>query len=468
MARISDWLAGHIGFPTVQCAKGLWRGAGVWPMRKLRLFQRLAHAEPHVWQAHRNQRLKLVLSHALQGIPFYQYLNTRLVDVAQQDPMAALTDFPVLTKRDFQEHGEELLATDIPQRRIKVNYSGGSTGEPTRFYQDRARNVIRQLGAIRDQMYTGWKPGERIGLIWGADPAFFWETSLLYAVQNAIAERFLGLNAYEMTPHTMLAFLSQLEEHKARLILAYTGAADEFAAFIEERGLVDRAHALDLHGVVCSAEKIYPSQRERIERVFGCKVFDRYGSREIDVAAMECRTHDGLHVSADNVVLEILDERGQPVPQGETGRVVVTDLWNLGFGLIRYDLDDWGQFLDDVPSPCPCGVTFPRIAPVEGRTWDFFRAIDGSLVHGQYVTALLFNLSGLKAFQIIQESLENFVILLVGNRDVVNPQLEGVLARVRERLPGTGVTIRYGDSIPLTSAGKRQFTICKVASNPKG
>ena len=462
MSRLGDWLAGHIGFPCVYHAKALWRRAAIWPMRQLRLFQRLARSEPKVWRSYRDQRLSALLEHVLQQIPFYEGLGGDLMDCVRRSPMEALRKLPVLTKRDLQEHEQELFAADVPRRRMHVNYSGGSTGEPTRFWQEHGRDVIRHLGAARDTMYTGWRPGRPVGLVWGAERDFFWKTSLVYRTQNAVAERFIGLNAFRMTEEALRRFLDDMERWRPSILLCYAGAVAEFAAFLEAEGLTGRARAVGLDGVVCSAEKLYPFQRLRIEEVFGCRAFDRYGSREMDVVAMECGAHDGLHVSADNVVVEILDEKNCPVPHGEEGRIVVTDLWNRGFALIRFDLGDLGRFMPAEEDPCPCGVTFPRLAAIEGRTSDLFILPDGSRMHGEYVTHLFYGVPGVREFQMVQETERRFTLSIVADGALVEPRLERILQELRERLQGAQINVRFCKELPRTQSGKRRFTISRI------
>jgi len=373
--------------------------------------------------------------------------------------MDALREFPILTKRLQQEHEGELFARDVDRRRMHIKYTGGSTGEPTRFWQDWCRDMVRELGAYRDEMYTGWRPGEGTGLIWYRETGWPWESSFLYRLMNAVAKAYVALNPFQMTPERMWEFLNLLERYRPVILRCETSAVYEFARFLEEERLTDRARALRLRGVVCSCENVYTFQRECIERLFGCKVFSLYGSREMHVVAMECAAHNGLHISADNVVVEILDDEGNPVPPGETGRIVVTDLWNLGFALIRYDLGDLGYFLREDKEPCPCGVTFPRLGGIVGRTLDFFTLKDGSRIYGLHFIHLLYGFPGVRKYQIVQETLDEFTLLIVGDRKLVEKGLPDLLKKFPA---GVKVNVRFCDEIPLTVGGKRHYVISRV------
>ena len=459
MPPVREWLVGHIGFPSFLAAKTLWRGGRVWPMGQLRLFQRLSRSEPRAWQRYRDRLLSALLDHALGQVPFYRGLEERLGGLARERPMEALRLFPIIAKRDQQERGEELLARDANRKRMHVNYTSDSTGEPARFWQDFRRDLIREIGAFRDEMYTGWRPGEPIGIIWSRDYDFPWESLPLYRLLNRLSKMYMTLSPYSVTPGTMREFLGVLERRRPGLLRCYSSAADEFAQFLEGDGLAARARALRLRGIVCSSEKLHELQRERIERVFGCKVFDLYATREMHVIAMECSAHRGLHVSADNVVVEVLDDDGQPVLPGESGRIVVTDLWNFGFALIRYDLGDVGSFLPPDEDPCPCGVTFPRLASVEGRSADYLTLEDGTRIHSGQLLHLFLGFPSVRMFQIVQETPSEFTVRVVGDRREVERGLPRVLAKFP---PGVAVNMRYCDEIPLTPGGKRAFIVSKV------
>ena len=120
-----------------------------------------------------------------------------------------------------------------------------------------------------------------------------------------------------------------------------------------------------------------PEQREFLEETFGGKVFNRYGCREISLLASECERHTGMHVNSDAVIVEIEPVAGMPE---NVGRVLVTDLLNRSMPLIRYEIGDFASWVDG--PACPCGRSLPRIAQIEGRSTDFLRLPDGTLISG--------------------------------------------------------------------------------------
>jgi phenylacetate-CoA ligase len=119
-----------------------------------------------------------------------------------------------------------------------------------------------------------------------------------------------------------------------------------------------------------------------IEEVFGCPVFNRYGCREVSVIASECSAHQGMHIMAEGLHVEIM-RGGMPAKIGEEGEIVVTDLLNRAMPLIRYRIGDVAAWEDGV---CPCGRGLPRIRRLMGRATDFLVGRDGRLVSGPFLT----------------------------------------------------------------------------------
>jgi phenylacetate-CoA ligase len=132
-----------------------------------------------------------------------------------------------------------------------------------------------------------------------------------------------------------------------------------FARFVRDEGI----GGIRPKGIISSAEVLTPENRELIETTFGCRVFDRYGCREVSVIASECGEHQGLHINADNLLVETVTDQG-PV-RGEDGEVLITDLRNFAMPLIRYRIKDVGRLL---PQACGCGRGLPLMRISGGRT----------------------------------------------------------------------------------------------------
>ena len=135
----------------------------------------------------------------------------------------------------------------------------------------------------------------------------------------------MWLDAGRLTEERMTQFHRQLHRFRPRIIQAYARAVVLFARYLQATGL----KAYRPHSIVTSAEILEAEDRDLLEEVFGCPVFNRYGCREVSVVASECSAHSGLHVMAEGLYLEIETPNGPAAP-GEMGAVLVTDLLNGG------------------------------------------------------------------------------------------------------------------------------------------
>src|SRR5262249_23980294 len=128
-------------------------------------------------------------------------------------------------------------------------------------------------------------------------------------------------------------------------------------------------------------------------------VFETYGSREFMLIGAECDRHQGLHLTAEHLLVEILDDAGRPTPEGEEGNVVVTDLFNYGMPFIRYVTRDRAV----APrGACSCGGGLPLLAKVVGRQLDILSTPDGRRIPGEFFPHLLKDFPAIRRFQVVQ------------------------------------------------------------------
>jgi phenylacetate-CoA ligase len=188
--------------------------------------------------------------------------------------------------------------------------------------------------------------------------------------------------------------------------------------------------------------------RERVERAFRAPVFDQYGCAEVPWIAGECPAYAGLHVNSDERLVEILDEQGRPVPAGTVGEVVITDLSNRAVPLVRYRLGDRAALLE---GECPCGVTLPLMTPVEGRSDDLVRLVDGRTVAPTWFRSwLALGDAPVRQYRVEQHADSSISLVIVPREgaDAVH-RLEQLRAAMAEEI-GAGAQLRLElvDSIP--------------------
>lgn len=404
------------------------------------------------------KRLHQLLEYANTHVPYYRDLFQEIgfhpLDFAT-DP-TCFRELPLLTKDIVRQNFERLITTDPSRQNIIFKAkTGGTTGEPMRFMQDRIYDDYRAAHIFHQMEWSGWQLGQPQGWLWGHVLAGTGseEGSAVGKLKDWIVGRFRS-NAFHLTPESMEQFASQLERHPQTVVWSYVSTMYRFAQFVQERD----CH-INLHAIYTAAEPLYDYQRQFIEDTFDCRVFNSYSSVEIGHIACECDRHNGLHIMTRNCVLEVLRD-GQPVPDGEEGEFVLTNLTNWSFPFIRYKIEDGGR---KCVQPCTCGRGLPMLEIVEGRVIDFFQTRDRGRMWGAFVVPMVPTLGKIKQYQIVQKSLDQLVFRIVSDGPIDELKFKEIQKACKIAL-GDNVEahIEYVDSLPITPTGKHRYVISEV------
>jgi phenylacetate-CoA ligase len=219
-----------------------------------------------------------------------------------------------------------------------------------------------------------------------------------------------------------------------------------------------------LHAVLTGGEQVFENQRALVREVFGVEPYSMYGASETYLLAAECEAHTGMHVFAQDIVLEIVDDDGSPVALGREGRVLVTSLHARAMPFIRYDIGDMGSY---ALAPCPCGRGMPLLDRLSGRRCDTIYTRSGGRIIGNGVERDGFASLGVTELQYVQEDLDHltarFVVpeaLTAQSQAAFRRQAIGMLRRSLG--PEITVMVELVDQIERTPAGKYVPVISKV------
>lgn len=398
-------------------------------------------------------RVKSLLQHAQEYCPYY----TRVFREVGFDPFRMrnideLRVVPRLTKHALINHRDELISRKHRIEDLNLNSTGGSTGLTVNYYQDRNWLTHQVAGERFYNSIAGWEAGCRAAYLWGApsdnDKA---KEGWKAGVKNLLMNSRL-FDSFDMSEDRMADYHHQLTRFAPDVMVCYAGSAYTLAKFLLAKGW--RAD-YPRRAIITSAETLTPEMRRTIEAAFSARVFNRYGSREVGVIGAECARHEGLHVNELDLFVES-DTSNNP-----EGELLVTSLQNFGMPLIRYEIGDVGALSSE---PCACGRAGDRISRLFGRTTDFFSTRDGRKIHGEYFTHLFYGLDAVRQFQLVQETLDSFVLRIVRNPEFWVPAVEDRIRAELQKVFGEAskLEIEYVDAIPVSASGKYRFTISKV------
>ena len=420
-------------------------------LKVLREIERAPFASLEAVAADQLSRLSALLSHAEARVPYYRELF-RSLGVRAND-IRTLQDFsrlPILTKDIIRERWRDLVREDVPLDRLMRHHSGGSTGIPLTFYRDRSYMDASDAGVFRILQQSGWRLGEMVAFFWGSNERLQKMSRAEFELRQQ-ARRTYQFDPFHSGPVEMEQWLHRWRTLGATVAFGYASTIARFAEFIESSG----RRVAPLRGAFTTAEKLYPAQREVIGRVFGCHVYDCYGSSEVQNIAAEC-PHGRMHINADFVVLEV-DRTG--VAPGAPTPLIATSLWNYAMPFIRYRNEDCADLLAD---RCDCGNNFPLMTLNVARVSDNFTMPDGRVVHGEFFTHLMYGSEGIVNFQFHQTTRDEITLWVVpgpGSPDARKRALQAAVDQITALTPlPVAVDVRETDAIPLSNAGKHRFT----------
>jgi len=403
-------------------------------------------------------KLKNLLEYAYANVPYYhrifKTLNMTPKDITTPDDFRKL---PLLDKEEIKNNISCIVSSNYRTKDLIPNSTGGSTGVNLNFFSD-GKNSGR-VGAIvlRNDNWAGLEIGDKKAVLWGSP----FDISLQGDLKNKINARLfrtLFLSSYHLSEENMFVYAKKLLRYKPKVIRGYPSPLCRFAKFLEENGI----EGINPKSLISSAEVLHDYQRELIESVFQCRVFNRYGCREFSTIAQECSEHSGMHINAEHVYVECLNGHGEPAAPGERGELATTNLDNYGMPFIRYRIGDIGVLSD---KKCNCGRGLPILEKIDGRVFDIVVGTNGRAVGGTFWTLLLRTaIKGIKQFQVVQESMSKIDIKVVPDESFEEGQISKLTNKIREYL-GEDMKINFQvvDIIPPTRSGKYRFVISKVA-----
>lgn len=402
-------------------------------------------------EALRLERLRTLLDEVNAHVPYYRDLFGKIgFHPSKLQQVTDLPCLPLLTKAEIRAHTDALRA-DNAVGLSRFN-TGGSTGEPLIFYIGRERVSHDVAAKWRATRWWGVDIGDPEIVLWGS-PIELGSQDRLRQIRDRLLRTQL-LPAFEMSPDKVEGFIATIRQVRPKMLFGYPSAFAHLATQAEAQGLV--MNDLGIKVAFVTSECLYEHQRERIERVFGCPVANGYGGRDAGFIAHQC-PHGGMHLTHEDIIVEIIDQHGRPVSTGQAGEIVVTHLATGDFPFIRYRTGDIG-ILDD--RTCPCGRTLPLIKDIQGRATDFLIAADGTVLHGLSLIYILRDLPGITQFKIVQESRLLTRILLVTEDRFDLLTSDTIRAGVKARLgKEVEVVIERVAQIPPETSGKYRYVV---------
>lgn len=408
-----------------------------WPAERIAAFQL--------------KRLRDLLQDVAANVPYYRDLFQQLgFDPASVQSTADLQHLPFLTKTTIRANTEALKHSHA-QGLARFN-TGGSSGEPLIFYIGTKRVSHDVAAKWRATRWWDVDIGDPEIVVWGS-PIELGTQDRIKAVRDKLLRTQL-LPAFEMSEAKLDQFIATIRSVRPRMLFGYPSALTHIAKHATKRGVA--MTDLGIKVAFVTSERLYDEQRSTIAQTFGCKVANGYGGRDAGFIAHECPAGN-MHLTADDIVVEIVNQAGQVQPRGVAGEIVVTHLSTNDFPFIRYRTGDIGVL---GATPCPCGRGLPLLQDIQGRSTDFVVAADGTVMHGLSLVYILRDLPGVRFFKVVQESRALTRVMLVTDELFASDSVPKIVSGFKQRLGAdVQVVVDLVDNIPAEKSGKFRYII---------
>jgi phenylacetate-CoA ligase len=413
------------------------------------------------------QKLQRLVKEAYENCPYYAELFDR--EGIKPENVQSPADFariPPLTKPDIRKHRKELLSRKADKKTLSESATAGSTDVPLQFWRSKETVCTKwaQTGSLNK--WYGWEIGDKAAYLWAATQDFYLPKSLKGKIREFLTSQDVMLPARPLSREILENYRQKLVHYSPEFLQGYPQSLHLLAAQIES-GQDQRAEGIwaakpfpELRAIISTAEPLYDFQRQKLEEVFSCDVYDRYGAREIGLIATECPQAHSLHINTEGVYLEVV-AKGRPGGENEIGEILVTDLVNTTMPFIRYQIKDLGSLTQEV---CKCGCELPLMKSITGRTADIVVLPDGRFILGMtFPITLTKHSPGISQVQVIQEELTSFTVRYVPAEDFTESDLAALKRSFHEILAeDLDLRLERVDEIARDPSGKSRFCISKV------
>jgi len=400
------------------------------------------------------QHLRGFLVRIGRDVPYYRDIFKAInFDPAGLGSIKDLQRLPLTGKADIRANMERLKAENAGV--LEKFSTGGSSGEPLIFYRGKERVSHDVAAKWRATRWWGVDIGDPEIVVWGS-PIELGSQDRVRLLRDKFLRTEL-LSAFEMSNANLLQFTERIRKIKPRMLFGYPSSLALLAEYVANNGY--RVDDLGIKVIFVTSECLYEYQRKAIETSFGAPVANGYGGRDAGFIAHQC-PEGGMHLTAEDIVVEIVGEDGEVLPFGERGEIVITHMSTGDFPFVRYRTGDVGSLSEEA---CSCGRGLPLLAEIEGRSTDFIKAADGTVIHGLALIYVLRDIPQVEEFKIIQDSVTSITVQLVTSASDTEPLEKTVTEQFRRRLGDTlVVNFDYVGKIEREASGKFRYVVSRL------
>jgi phenylacetate-CoA ligase len=406
-----------------------------------------------------NWRLEKLIWNSFLSVPYYRNIFQKYeIHPNDINSIEDISKIPLLDKSDVSDNiYMDFFSDQHTKFQMHKITTSGSMGQPFTVYADRQQLEVRFASTLRALEWTGWKFGDKQIRLWHQKIGMTNSQFVKEKLDAALLRRKF-IPAFELSENNLKKLVNTLNEFKPVLVDGYAESLNFLATYINQGGQLE----FSPRGIMSSAQMLTSHTRKQIENGFQTKVFDKYGAREFSGIAYQCGfSETNYHVMDESYIVEIV-KNNKPAAPGEIGEVVITDLNNLSFPLIRYRIGDLAMAVDNTEL-CKCGRGLSQIGEIQGRTQALVHCKNERWLPGTFFAHFFKEYDYLvKFFQVIQEEKGSFKLRVVKGTNWTETSWRDMIKQLHIYIGETQVELEFVREIPLLATGKRTPVISNV------
>ena len=382
-----------------------------------------------------DSKIENLLKHAKKTTEFYKENTTYDIN-----------DYPVVNKRILIENYDKILSTKYKNQKLHTMSTSGSTGTPFTVVQDK----IKRSRVIAAVIFFG----KQCGYSFGERQMFLrvWVKSIKKSGLKKFLQNMIPMDISKLDNEKLEEIEKNLvEDHKISNILSYASTLEKLSKYLLKKNYTSKDFSVK--SIISGSEVLQDETRENLKKVFGCNVVSRYANEENGILGQDCiESNNEFHLNYADYYFEFLKlDADVPAKDGEMARIVITDLYNYAFPMIRYDTGDLA-----IVGEANCKNKGKVIKEIFGRKVDLILNPKGEALSPHMITNNMWGTEKVKQFKFTQIDKAEYKILLNVEQGFDS---EKVLLDKFQKLLGEDavITFEYTDEIPVLRSRKRKY-----------
>ena len=407
-------------------------------LKALRIQDEMSEKELDLLQ---KKKLQELLEYAVKNSPYYK----QFAEKSDENPIAFLKNFPILEKSILREEIDTLLTTD--KSKLIKQSSSGSSGIQTTVYFDKREQSIQRAYQIRWWEWAGYKIGDAL-LQTGITP----KRGMFKKIKDFLFRTYY-MSAFAHTEKSVLKAFDWVSKQRSVVLAGYASSLYVLAEIAKKN---DRK--IHFKTAISWGDKLFIHYREAIEKNLETQLHETYASSEGFMMAAQ-KDLSYMYIMTSDVYLEIVDDSGNEVKDGEIGHVIVTKLNNFSMPLIRYRIGDLAIKLPRDKYPKEREYAYPLLQKVIGRDTDLIKTRSGKYMVVHSFTGIIEHYPEIKQYTVLQKELDGIVIQYIPDKGFTVDILNTIKEEIQLNLEEDDFYIHFKevDHILPTASGKPQI-----------